>query len=142
MLIFFMTEIFYRPANVSGVKTPPYIALLQPEFPGKMTANPKKLATVRRVFNTAHSNTYTFLHCQCQKGCQRRWPHMAKYTKPLEEAGKGFIALGNLGAGLLFFQSFWLTEKLSSLVASIAWLISFYAIGMALISRKTRRRKK
>ncbi|MDD9807473.1 MAG: hypothetical protein OXU34_04275 [Gammaproteobacteria bacterium] len=67
---------------------------------------------------------------------------MAKYTKPLEEAGKGFIALGNLGAGLLFFQSFWLTNKLSSLVASIAWLIGFYAIGMTLINISNKRGKK
>jgi len=66
---------------------------------------------------------------------------MAKYTKPLEEAGKGLIALGNLGAGLLFVQSFWVMNKLSSLVVSIVWLIGFYAAGMTLISRKNKRRK-
>ncbi|MDD9807474.1 MAG: hypothetical protein OXU34_04280 [Gammaproteobacteria bacterium] len=67
---------------------------------------------------------------------------MAKYTKPLEEAGKGLIALGNIGAGLLFVQSFWEMNKLSGLAASIMWLLSSYAVGMALISRSNRRRKK
>jgi len=67
---------------------------------------------------------------------------MAKYTKPLEEAGKGLIALGNIGAGLLFVQSFWVMNKLSGLVVSIMWLISFYAAGMALINRSNKRRRK
>ena len=67
---------------------------------------------------------------------------MAKYTKPLEEAGKGLIALGNLGAGLLFVQSFWVMNKLSGLVVSIIWLTGSYATGMALINISNKRRKK
>jgi len=67
---------------------------------------------------------------------------MAKYTKPLEEAGKGLIALGNIGAGLLFVQSFRVMNKLSGLVVSIMWLISFYAAGMALINISNKRRKR
>jgi len=67
---------------------------------------------------------------------------MAKYTKPLEEAGKGLIALGNLGAGLLFVQSFWEMNKLSGLVVSIIWLIGFYIVGTALMSMSYKRRTK
>jgi len=67
---------------------------------------------------------------------------MAKYTKPLEEAGKGLIALGNIGAGLLFVQSFWVMNKLSGLAASIMWLISLYAAGIVLINISNKRREK
>ena len=88
MLIFFMTEIFYRPANVSGVKTPPYIALLQPEFPGKMTANPKKLATVRRVFNTAHSMPYAFLYSHAAKRLPKEVASHGKIHKTAGRSGQ------------------------------------------------------
>jgi len=67
---------------------------------------------------------------------------MAKYTKPLEEAGKGLIALGNIGTGLLFVQSFWVMNKLSGLAASIMWLISLYAAGIVLINISNKRREK
>ena len=67
---------------------------------------------------------------------------MAKYAEPLKEAGKGLIALGNIGSGLLFVQSFWEMSKLSGLVGSIIWLVGFYAIGMTLINTYYKRREK
>ncbi len=67
---------------------------------------------------------------------------MAKYAEPLKEAGKGLIALGNIGSGLLFVQSFWEMSKLSGLVVSVIWLISLYAAGTALINTSNKRRSK
>jgi len=103
MLIFFMTEIFYRPANVSGVKTPPYIALLQPEFPGKMTANPKKLATVRRVFNTAHSMPYAFLYSHAAKRLPKEVASHGKIYKTAGRSGQGFYSPREPRGGIALF---------------------------------------
>ena len=65
---------------------------------------------------------------------------MAKYyAEPLKAAGKGLIALGNIGAALLFVQSYWTLDKLSGLIASIMWLISCYAVGMMLVGMGYRR---
>ena len=65
---------------------------------------------------------------------------MAKYyAEPLKAAGKALIALGNIGAALLFVQSYWTLDKLSGLIASIMWLISCYAVGMMLVGMGYRR---
>ncbi len=59
---------------------------------------------------------------------------MAKYyAEPLKAAGKGLIALGNIGAALLFVQSYWEMSRLSGLVMSIVWLLSCYFVGMLLV---------
>ena len=59
---------------------------------------------------------------------------MAKYyAESLKAAGKGLIAFGNIGAALLFVQSYWTMDKLSGLVASIVWLVGYYIAGMALV---------
>ena len=59
---------------------------------------------------------------------------MAKYhAEPLKAAGKGLIALGNIGAALLFVQSYWEMSRLSGPVMSIVWLIGCYSIGMMLV---------
>ena len=59
---------------------------------------------------------------------------MAKYhAESLKAAGKGLIAFGNIGAALLFVQSYWTLDKLSGLAASAVWLISCYLAGMTLV---------
>ena len=65
---------------------------------------------------------------------------MAKYyTEPLKAAGKALIALGNVGAALLFVQSYWTLDKLSGLIASIIWLMGCYSAGMILVGMGYRR---
>jgi len=76
------------------------------------------------------------------KRAPKEVPSHGKIHKIAGRSGKGFIALGNLGTGLLFFQSFWLTNKLSGLVVSIMWFLGSYAIGMTLIDISNKRRKK
>ena len=65
---------------------------------------------------------------------------MAKYyTEPLKAAGKALMALGNIGAALLFVQSYWTLDKLSGLIASIIWLMGCYSAGMILVGLGYRR---
>ncbi|MDD9869701.1 MAG: hypothetical protein OXU50_07425 [Gammaproteobacteria bacterium] len=61
-----------------------------------------KKCTVRRVFNTAHSNTYTFLHCQMPKRLPKEVASHGKIYKTAGRSGQGFDSPREPRGGIAF----------------------------------------
>ena len=59
----------------------------------------------------------------------------------LKKAGEAILAFGNIVTALVFFKSFWLTSNQSDLLSGVAFWISSYLIGIALINYAQRKQE-
>ncbi len=57
----------------------------------------------------------------------------------LKEIGKSILAFANIVTALIFLKSFWITSHQADLLSGVAFWLSSYLIGFALINYAERK---